>query len=283
VTILESIVEKQDKDGCWNVLSHSEKYFLKFNYYVPNYKSTLWTLVFLADFEVDAEYDGLKKGLKIISNSFWNSEFGIYNLKNSHFPIPCLNGNMLFLHSYFNFDTDKIEKIIDFFMKYQRFDDGDFSTPKSFPYYSNKSCYGKHSCYWGVCKLFKGLVFIPMENRSENANKLIKKCIDFILLHDVCYSSHNKIEFIHTNIKKITFPNMYQSDFLEILWILKKEKVKSPRIEKALELLKSKRNILGDWEVEKISKNLIISLSKKDVKGLINKRIQEIIDFYENS
>lgn len=281
--LIEAIMNLQDENGCWNVFSENDKNFSKFNYYEPNYKSTLWTLVFLAEMEVDPKNDRLLKPLKTISNHFWNEELGIYSLGKSHFPIPCLNGNMLYLHAYFDFDKEKIEKIIEFFLEYQRFDDGDFCTPKSFPYFSNKSCYGNHSCYWGVCKLFKGLVFIPVEERSEKANKLIKKCIDFILLHEVCYSSHNKTEFLHTNIKRITFPNMYQSDFLELLWLLKKENIISPKLSRVLEYLREKRKNDGFWQVEKIPKDLIIPFSKKDAKKIINKRAKEVIEFYENS
>jgi len=278
----ESIMEKQDKEGCWNILTSDDKYFSKYNYYAPNYKSTLWTLILIAEMGVNPKNEKLLKPLKIVSDYFWNEEFGIYTIGKSHFPIPCLNGNMLYLHGYFDYDeNNRVEKIIEFFNRYQRFDDGDFKNPSSFPYYSNKSCYGSHSCYWGITKLFKGLSFIPIENRLEDAIKLMKKCIDFILLHEVCYSSHNKEQFLHTNIKKISFPNMYQSDFLEILWLLKKEKVVSPKIERAIEYLKSKKKNNMFWEVDKITKNLIVSFNKKETEEFINKKVQEVLEFYE--
>ena len=47
------------------------------------------------------------------------------------FPIPCLNGNMIYLHQYFETaHSDKLDKTIGFFAAYQRFDDGDFQDPK---------------------------------------------------------------------------------------------------------------------------------------------------------
>ncbi len=189
---------------------------------------------------------------------------------------------MLYLHSYFHFEKKAvITGIIDFFAEYQRFDDGDFKTPSSFPYCSNRSCYGKHTCYWGIIKLFKGLSFIPKNKRSKNAKKLIKNCIDFILLHEVCFSSHNKSNYIHTNIKKLTFPNMYQGDYLEILWLLKKEKVKSKYIKKALNLLKSKMEPNSTWKMERPIRNLIIPITKKNYGNeLITRRAREVIDCY---
>lgn len=283
--ITSKIIELQDEDGCWNVMDEKDKNFPTLNYYMPIYKSTLWTLILLADIETDTKINSFKEPLGIISNHFYDKEVGIYTIGKSHFPIPCLNGNMLYLHAYFNYEKNGIvDDIIDFFVKYQRFDDGDFKTPSSFPYYSNKSCYGKHTCYWGVIKLLKGLSFIPVDKRSENAEILLKRCIDYILLHDVCFSSHNKSEFIHTNIKHLTFPNMYQGDFLEILWLLKRENVNSVHLKRALELLKSKMKPDSTWRIERQIKNLIIPINNKNIgKECITKRAKEVIDYYKRS
>ena len=42
----------------------------------------------------------------------------------------------------------------------------------------------------------------------------------------------------------LTFPNFYKGDFLELLWILQREEVISNELKPALELLKSKQNVL---------------------------------------
>jgi len=281
-TITTKIVELQDENQCWNVLDKDDRYYPDFNYYVPNYKSTLWTLILLADIQCDTNVN-FTKPLNIISNHFFDKKANIYSIGKSHFPIPCLNGNMLYLHSYFHFEEDTIpNKIIDFFAEYQRFDDGDFKTPSVFPYYSNRSCYGKHTCYWGIIKLFKGLSFIPRDKRSKNAKKLIENCIDFILLHEVCFRSHDKSDFLHTNIKKLTFPNMYQADYLEILWLLKREEIHSRHMKKALDLLKSKMKSDSTWEIERPIKNMIIPIRKRNCANeFVTKRAREVIDYYE--
>jgi len=281
--ITSKILELQDENGCWNVLDESHKYFPAFNYYAPNYKSTLWTLILLADIQTNSRNARLIKPLSIISDHFLDKHLNIYSLGKSHFPIPCLNGNMLYLHSYFHFERKKItEGIVDFFAEYQRFDDGDFHTPSSFPYCSNRSCYSRHTCYWGVIKLLKGLSFMPESERSEKAKKLIRSCIDFVLLHEVCYSSHNRSDFIHSNIKLLTFPNMYRGDYLEILWLLKREQVKSILINKALDLLKSKIRPNGTWELEHPLRNLIIPIDNRNYgKELITERAREVINYYD--
>lgn len=281
--ITNEILEQQDENGCWNVLKTGDKYYPELNYYVPNYKSTLWTLVLLADIQTPVKDQRILKPLQIITDNFYETNYNICAIGKSHFPIPCLNGNILYLHSYFGSGNKKvIDGIVDFFAEYQRFDDGDFHTPSKFPYFSNKSCYGKHTCIWGVIKLLKGLSFIPENNRSANAVKLLKKCVDFILLHRVCYSSRNTGNLLRKNIDKLTFPNMYNSDFLEILWLLKRENIKSEKIKDAIRLLKSKMLPNNKWKIERPIKEMLITINSKNYGDeFITNRANEVLDFYE--
>lgn len=283
-TITLKILELQDENGCWNVLKEGDKYFPQYNYYAPNYKSTLWTLILLADIKADPNYNRLIRPLKTITEHFFDKQTGIFTIGKSHFPIPCLNGNMIYLHSYFQSGKEElINKIIDFFASYQRFDDGDYVTPASFPYCNNRSCYGKHTCYWGIIKLFKGLSFIPNDRRSDKAKYLFSRCIDFIMLHEVCFSSHNKSEFIHTNIKHLTFPNMYKSDFLEIMWLFKREQIKSPHLQRAMDFLKSKMGSDSTWKIERQIKDLIIPIGKKNYGNeFVINRAREVMEYYKN-
>ncbi len=282
---IKQILAQQDRNGCWNVLTADDKYYPDLNYYVPNFKSTLWTLVTLAEIQAPVRGTYYHKPLNIISNHFIDHSAGIYSIGKSHFPIPCLNGNMLYLHGYFRWEKRAVtERIIDFFNEYQRFDDGDFKTPSAFPYCSNKSCYGKHTCYWGVVKLLKGLSFIPLRQRSRRAKQLAAKCVDFILLHEVCFRSHQASEYLAKSIPFLTFPNMYRADFLEILWLLKRERVQSPKIARALELLMSKRKSDSSWSLERPNKELLVPLHRSAWGNeLVTERAEEVSRYYRNS
>lgn len=281
-TLTDKIMALQDENGCWHVLKEGDKYYPELKYYVPSYKSTLWTLVFLADIGTDVQRHHFHKPLNLISDHFYDPKVGIYDIGKSHYPIPCLNGNMLYLHNYFQSgNKEMIHRVVDFFAEHQRFDDGDFSIPSSFPYRSNHSCYGQHTCYWGVVKLFKGLSFIPKTERSENAKNLIQRCIDFILLHQVCFSSHNPSALMHKGISTLSFLNLYSADFLEILWLLKREEVKSPQMDQALALLKSKIKPDGTWSLERKTNNLIIPIGKQNFGNeLVTRRAKEVMGYY---
>lgn len=282
-SLVSRIIERQDANGCWQDVSEDDKYHQKYRHYMPKYQSTLWTLILLADMKADPGNDAFVKPLNAVTQQFFNDEVGINTLGKDHFPIPCLNGNMLYILSYFQYQNRTVvDRIVDFFAAYQRFDDGDYKTPTAFPYCSNRSCYGKHTCYWGVVKLLKGLSFIPKNERSQNAQKLISDCIDFVLLHHVCFSSQHPTEFLHTNIKHLTFPNMYQSDFLELLWLLKREHVHSTHMKDALQLLKNKMKPDSTWVLERQMNDLIVPVGRKNQKNaFITSRALEVLAYYD--
>lgn len=213
---------------------------------------------------------------------FFDPEHGIFSLPGkSHFPIPCLNGNMLYLHHYFQTSTSvPLEETINFFDRYQRFDDGDFKTPKSYPYGSNRSCYGSHTCFWGVTKLLKGISFISGDERTPQAQHLLANCIEFVLDHEVCFSSRHPDRFLARSIDQLTFPNFYKSDFLEILWLLAREGVHDNRMIHALDGLRSRMKQDGIWNMEK-KQNTIVSLGGKDKPNtFITERAARVLEFY---
>ncbi len=280
--IIEKIFESQDKNGCWKLLSKSDEKYPVYLHYVPMHRATLWTLILLADICHDNTDTRVNKPLKIIQDHFYDLKNKIYSLKNDHFPIPCLNGNIIYLESYFNGSiSEKSLKAIEFFCKYQRFDDGNYITEKN-EYCTNTSCYGKHTCYWGIIKLFKGISIIPKKSRNASINKLLDKCIKFILLHNVCYSSHHKNKIMIKHIDKLRFPNMYKSDFLEILWLLKRENVRSENLRLAIDLLKSKRLSCENWNLDRKVNNMITSIGEVNQPNqFVTKRAKEVLDFYD--
>ncbi len=279
---IEKTLAKQDDAFRWGFNEKQAYERPEYVYYSPNYKATLWTLILLADIKAPANIPQIKPAIRLITERFYDPEHGIFRLPGMiRFPIPCLNGNMIYLHHYFEMaHTETMDKTIGFFAAYQRFDDGDYKTPKSYPYCSNTFCYGKHTCYSGVTKLLKGISFIPKPHRNNEAQRLIENCIDFVLHHEVCFSSHHSDRLLHRDIGQLTFPNFYKSDFLEILWLLAREEVRDRRMSRALALLRSKMKDGGFWELEK-SMNIIVSIGQKDcANAFITERATAVLDYY---
>lgn len=282
--IISKVFEQQQSNGCWKMLDVGHKYYPVYQHYVPNFKATLWTLILLADLELDPTDERVKRPLETIKIHFFDSKQGIYSLGNDHFPIPCLNGNLIYLDAYFNPSlSEQSLSAINFFSKNQRFDDGIYIEPKNV-YCKNTSCYGKHTCYWGVVKLLKGLSFVPEKDRTPEAKSLIERCINFVLLHRVCFSSRNPEKPLSNNIEKLGFPCMYKSNYLEILWLLKREGVHSRNVDEALKLLQSKQQPDGIWLLEKQVANMVASVgSENRPNPFITHRANEILSFFYNS
>ena len=281
--LVRKILAKQDVYFRWGFDEKLAQERPEYLYYWPKYKSTLWTLLLLADIQAPIDIPEIKPGLQLITERFYNPEQDIFHLPDdSHTSIPCLNGNMLYLHFYFgSLFREKLSKTIDFFDSYQRFDDGDFKTPVSYPYYGNTSCYGKHTCYWGVTKLLKGISFIPKAERTPSAQRLLENCIEFILHHEVCFSSHQKDRYLHRDIGLLTFP-CTRSDYLELLWLLAREGIQDPRTGRAVDLLWSKQNKDGSWELEKPVHNLVVSVGQKGrPNAFVTERARKVLDFYQ--
>lgn len=286
--LIEKTFAKQDRYGRFAYDPEIKKSRPGYEHYLPKYKTTLWTLITLADLKCNPKDKRARKALSLILKDMYRPKRGIFGWSKdtygSHEPAPCLNGNILYLYFYFGRKrTKKLENVIKFFHKYQRFDDGNFKTPRKSPYNGRKDrCFSAHTCYWGVTKLFKGLSFIPLSERTLESHELMRNCVEFIMLHNVCYSSHHKNKLLHHMIERLTFPNMYQSDFLEILWLLKREGINNKRMKKALNLLSSKQNKDGTWHLERPVANLIISLGKKNKPNLfITERAQEVLEYYK--
>lgn len=277
--IIEKIIAQQDASFRWGFSQKQARERPEYLYYAPNYKSTLWTAVALADLKAPVDLPQIQSAIQLITEHFYAPEQGIFKLPDGcRFPIPCLNGNLLYLQAYFGrLTAETLDRTIRFFAAYQRFDDGDFKTPKTYPYGSNVYCYGKHTCYWGVTKLLKGISFIPKTQRTPEAQQLLEKCLDFVLQHEVCFSSHQRGKFIHPDIARLTFPNFYKSDFLEILWLLAREGVQDRRTSPALALLRSKMKPGGVWELEK-PMNIITPIGAKDsANAFITERATETL------
>ena len=74
---------------------------------------------------------------------------------------------------------------------------------------------------------------------------------------------------------------MYKSDFLEILWLLKREQVRSAGLLPALELLASKRQQGGYWHLERKIHNLTATVGEVNRPNtFITARAVEVLEYY---
>lgn len=165
--------------------------------------------------------------------------------------IPCLTGNMVWSLIRFGYlDDPRLRKGIDWITRFSRFNDGEETDPQVPPYNRYEMCWGAHSCHMGIVKCLKALGSIPAEKRSPDVTETIRRCAEYLLIHHIHKRSHNPDRVSRPGWLKFGFPLMYQTDVLEILDILTGLGIQDPRMDEALEVVRSKQNDAGRWVAE---------------------------------
>jgi hypothetical protein len=229
-------------------------------FYRMKYKGTVWQLMILAELGADGNNDCIQNACEFILSHSQDVDSGGFshsgrsqNKGGRHCDvIPCLTGNMVWSLICFGYLQDsRLQRGIEWITRFQRFDDGESTVLKGWPYDRLKTgCFSKHSCHMGVVKTLKALAEIPEHKRSAAVKKTITKGAEYLLIHHVFKSSHNLDRVPKPGWLRFGFPLMYQTDALEILWILTKLGYHDLRMQEAIDVVVSKQNSTGTWNLE---------------------------------
>ncbi len=250
VGLVPKILAKQESGGYWETSDR---------FYTAKYKGTVWQLIILAELGAGEEDERVQKACEFILKNSQNRESGGFSMWNSAKTgegrysgvIPCLTGNMVWSLIRLGLLYDeRVQQGVDWIVRYQRFDDGDFHPPKGWPYERAIMCFGKHSCHMGVVKALKALAEIPVDRRSIAVADTIQKGVEYLLRHHIYKRSHNLSKVSKPGWLRLGFPWMYQTDVLEILVILTKLGCRDARMQEALDLVISKQDETGRWNLE---------------------------------
>jgi hypothetical protein len=248
--LVPKILDKQNAGGYWEAIE---------KFYTAKYKGTVWQLIILAELGADGNYERVKKACEFILANSQDRKSGGFSAWLSvkvgggrySGVLPCLTGNMVWSLIRLGLLADpRVQRGIDWIVKYQRFDDGEAYPPKIWPYEKATSCFGKHSCHMGVVKSLKALAEIPAEKRSKTVNDTIERGIEYMLKHRIHKRSHNLSKVSKPGWLKFGFPLMYQTDVLEILGILTSLGCKDERMQEAVDLVIAKQDEQGRWNLE---------------------------------
>lgn len=245
------ILSKQKSGGYWGI---AENFYVK-----GKYKGTVWQLMVLAELGADPDEDRVKHACEFILEHSQDPESGGFSYmsassgRGAHGKVlPCLTGNMVWGLIRLGFLKDvRVQKGIDWIVRYQRFDDGVKEAAEGWPYENHKSCWGRHSCHMGVVKTLKALAEIPADERSENVKFTIRKGAEYILKHHVHKRSHDLTRVSKPDWLRFGFPLMWNDDVLEILGILTKLGYHDERMQEAVDVVVSKQENLGRWKLER--------------------------------
>jgi hypothetical protein len=144
----------------------------------------------------------------------------------------------------------RVQRGIDWLVKYQRFDDAEGPPPRGWPYDKREPCWGRHTCHMGVVKALKALAEIPEGKRTKVVKSTIEKGAEYLLKHHIHKRSHKLERVSKPGWLKFGFPLMYNTDALEILGILTKLGYRDERMREAIDLVVAKQDEQGRWLLE---------------------------------
>lgn len=244
------ILKLQNAEGFWGEPK---------KFYTAKYTGTVWQLLILGELGADGKDPRIARACEFIlehSQEPGSGGFSAYKSEKSGgglpgYVIPCLTGNMVWsLIRLGCLDDQRVHKGISWITRFQRFDDGETSPPKGWPYDRYEMCWGKHSCHLGVVKTLKALSEIPSQMQSITTQETIQKGIDYILAHHIYKKSHDYKSVSKPGWLKLGYPLMYQSDILEILLILTRLNCRDTRMQDAMDIVVSKQDPDGTWKLE---------------------------------
>ncbi|HEX9915758.1 MAG TPA: hypothetical protein VGB32_12645 [Candidatus Bathyarchaeia archaeon] len=229
--------------------------------YVPKYKGAVWRLIFLAQAGADPEDPRVAGLCQHILRHAYSEKHGTFAVsfrtKNGYNDalMPCFMGNIVWsLCSMGYAKRPEVRNSFRFLVEHQRFDDGNWKTPNTYPYRGRRDrCWGAHTCYWGVTQLLKAMTVVPDDYWTIEALDAKRRAVEFVLLHRLIWSSHAPDRPINTKATdptRLTAP-LTSDDAVEIASNLLSLGVRHEAIDSTIEYVKEKANLNGRWQADK--------------------------------
>jgi hypothetical protein len=222
--------------------------------YSPKYRSTVWSLLILAELGADPQDARIRKGCEyLLEHSLAsNGAFSAYQGLTPSGAIHCLNGNLLFALQRLGFGSDaRLQTVIDWLSRAilgeapVRF----YASGTSGPNFACGINLGQ-PCGWGANKAIRGLLEVPREKRTPLVERALQVGADFLLSCNPAAADYPYTGRVSSTWFKLGFPMSYWSDVLEtVANLVELGFGGDPRLEPALEWILAKQDDQGRWKL----------------------------------
>lgn len=235
--IVTSILNKQNENGFWG----------NRNDYQKRFTGTLWQLMTLLELGCDPGRSELQKAARYLLDIDFDNQKGFLVSWKGTPQAPCYQGQILWSLLMCNcYNDPRVDKIIEWISKNVEFHDGDTNVKNP-----DDMCLGSHTCIRATIPIIQSLILVPQKQRNSKVIKLINDGNEFLLLHHVYKRSHNLSKPISPYMTRLTFPNYYYPDLLQVLLLLVEQGITDNRMYEAIELLQSKQRENGFWKLQR--------------------------------
>ncbi len=253
--VVPTILNEQHQDGYWSKAGPG---------YYPKYRGTVWQVCHLAQFGADGSHPQVKKACNYILDNA-RSEFGGFSMTGTKSGmIQCLQGNLgAALLDLKQGDDERLQDALIWLANsitgnaIASAEDRDAS-PRY--YRSGNSGPGFRCsandhlpCAWGAVKAMAALAKIPEGERTKEIQTAIAQGVEFLFSGNPATADYPMGYASKPNRSwfKFGYPIGYVTDVLQIIEVLTNIGFgNDPRLHPALELVISKADLQGRWNLE---------------------------------
>ena len=250
------ILSKMNEDGYWQRPGTG---------YGPKYKSTVWALILLAQLGASVKDDKhIKQACRYYLDHALNPGGQISAMTNNSpsGTVDCLQGNMLWSLMELGYSDPRMDSAYEWMARTVTGEGVAPMKEKQAPvrYFAGKcgptfacGANNKLSCAWGGVKVLLALSRLPVEKRSELIERAIRQGVNFFFSVDPSTAKYPNgwAAKPSGNWWKFGFPVFYVTDILQIAEALVALGFsQDPRLVNTLELIRSKQDEQGRWQLE---------------------------------
>ena len=221
----------------------------------PSYRSTLWQVIFLAEFGADPQDERVRQAYAYLldNGQAANGGFSI-----SERPVPssallCSHGDLLWALLQMGWAGDeRVQAALDWLVAAVT-GEGEIRYYKSGTSAPGFCCGANQgqSCAWGATKILKALATVPPDQRTGPVKQAIDAGVGFLLSRDPTVADYPYTERVNSTWFKFGFPLSYRSDVLETTAVLVAfGHGDDPRLANALRFIQGKADSQGRWPME---------------------------------
>lgn len=249
VGVVPKILAKQEAGGYWGI---PENFYLR-----GKYKGTSWQLIILAELGADGNDERIKNTCEFIFKNAQDPVSGAFSyvsnkegLGDHERVLPCHTANMVWSLIRFGYtDDNRVQKAIEWLIKYQRFDDQPGKAPNEWPFKRWKQCWGERTCHSIIVKTIKAFAEIEEDKRTEEMEDYIAKGAEHMLNHRIHIRSQPPVKGRFKWLE-FGFPLLFSVDALEVLGLLTNLGYKDEMMQESMDVMISKQDDRGKWILE---------------------------------
>ncbi len=251
---IATIIEAMDQRGYW---------FKPGAGYSPKYKSTVWTIIMLAQLGASVKHEpriGVACNHLLDHALTEDGQFGTQGTPSTN--IDCLQGNLCSAMLDLSIEDSRLTNAFDWMARSVTGEGVAARTEKQakLRFYENNSgprflCgWNNHmACAWGAIKVLLAFSKLPSQQRTPRIQRAIEIGVDFLFSRDPALADYPTGNDGKPSRKwwKLGFPVFYVSDLLQNIEALTAlGYCKDPRLSNALDIIRNKRDEDGRWALE---------------------------------